>query len=187
MGTQTELTYPVPVPLNSVRLLLYIQITTKNPSGSWVTQKSSFGIRFLSCLQVNNSLISSLIKYLCFLKKSRLWGIKYRDFLWFTHQMWLPDPHFLLLWLCWQTRNRFESTRSEVESLMRKMKENPHEHKSVSHHTMEGYLFVQEKRTYPQDLHGSHTHAYLLMYKSESDWWYVWHYFCEGCSSHGND
>ncbi|CAG5872017.1 unnamed protein product [Menidia menidia] len=45
------------------------------------------------------------------------------------------------------TRNRFESTRSEVESLMRKMKENPHEHKSVSQHTMEGYLFVLEKRT----------------------------------------
>ncbi|XP_026226943.1 rho GTPase-activating protein 26 [Anabas testudineus] len=46
------------------------------------------------------------------------------------------------------TRNRFESTRSEVEGLMRKMKENPHEHKSVSHHTMEGYLFVQEKRSF---------------------------------------
>uniref|UniRef100_A0A8C2Z7W8 Rho GTPase-activating protein 26 n=1 Tax=Cyclopterus lumpus TaxID=8103 RepID=A0A8C2Z7W8_CYCLU len=46
------------------------------------------------------------------------------------------------------TRNRFESTRSEVEILMRKMKENPHEHKSVSQHTMEGYLFVQEKRSF---------------------------------------
>ncbi|XP_077596584.1 rho GTPase-activating protein 26-like [Stigmatopora nigra] len=46
------------------------------------------------------------------------------------------------------TRNRFESTRSEVESLMRKMKENPHEHKSISHHTMEGYLYVQEKRSF---------------------------------------
>ncbi|XP_056140939.1 rho GTPase-activating protein 26-like [Lampris incognitus] len=46
------------------------------------------------------------------------------------------------------TRNRFESTRSEVESLMKKMKENPHEHKSVSQHTMEGYLFVQEKRSF---------------------------------------
>uniref|UniRef100_A0AAX7SE99 Rho-type GTPase-activating protein 26 n=1 Tax=Astatotilapia calliptera TaxID=8154 RepID=A0AAX7SE99_ASTCA len=46
------------------------------------------------------------------------------------------------------TRNRFESTRSEVESLMRKMKENPHEHKSVSQHTMEGYLYVQEKRSF---------------------------------------
>ncbi|MCJ8740510.1 hypothetical protein PDJAM_G00059830 [Pangasius djambal] len=44
------------------------------------------------------------------------------------------------------TRNRFESTRSEVESLMRKMKENPHEHKNISPHTMEGYLFVLEKR-----------------------------------------
>ncbi|XP_013872301.1 rho GTPase-activating protein 26 [Austrofundulus limnaeus] len=46
------------------------------------------------------------------------------------------------------TRNRFESTRSEVESLMRKMKENPQEHKSVSQHTMEGYLFVLEKRSF---------------------------------------
>ncbi|RVE64096.1 hypothetical protein OJAV_G00142810 [Oryzias javanicus] len=46
------------------------------------------------------------------------------------------------------TRNRFESTRSEVESLMRKMKENPHEHKSISQHTMEGYLFVLEKRSF---------------------------------------
>nr|XP_043898259.1 rho GTPase-activating protein 26-like [Solea senegalensis] len=46
------------------------------------------------------------------------------------------------------TRNRFESTRSEVEILMRKMKENPHDHKSVSQHTMEGYLFVQEKRSF---------------------------------------
>uniref|UniRef100_A0A8C7SLK6 Rho GTPase activating protein 26 n=1 Tax=Oncorhynchus mykiss TaxID=8022 RepID=A0A8C7SLK6_ONCMY len=46
------------------------------------------------------------------------------------------------------TRNRFESTRSEVECLMRKMKENPHEHKSISHDTMEGYLFVQEKRSF---------------------------------------
>ncbi|XP_072517542.1 rho GTPase-activating protein 26-like isoform X2 [Salminus brasiliensis] len=46
------------------------------------------------------------------------------------------------------TRNRFESTRSEVESLMKKMKENPHEHKSISPHTMEGYLFIQEKRSF---------------------------------------
>lgn len=46
------------------------------------------------------------------------------------------------------TRNRFESTRSEVEGLMKKMKENPHEHKSISPHTMEGYLFVQEKRSF---------------------------------------
>ncbi|XP_006873331.1 PREDICTED: rho GTPase-activating protein 26 [Chrysochloris asiatica] len=44
------------------------------------------------------------------------------------------------------TRNRFEGTRSEVESLMEKMKENPLEHKTISPYTMEGYLYVQEKR-----------------------------------------
>uniref|UniRef100_A0A452HAL5 Rho GTPase-activating protein 26 n=1 Tax=Gopherus agassizii TaxID=38772 RepID=A0A452HAL5_9SAUR len=44
------------------------------------------------------------------------------------------------------TRNRFEGTRSEVESLMRKMKENPEEHRNISPFTMEGYLYVQEKR-----------------------------------------
>ncbi|KAG7321189.1 hypothetical protein KOW79_015604 [Hemibagrus wyckioides] len=46
------------------------------------------------------------------------------------------------------TRNRFESTRSEVESLMRKMKENPHEHKNISPNVMEGYLFILEKRSF---------------------------------------
>ncbi|KAL4631235.1 rho GTPase-activating protein 26-like [Arapaima gigas] len=46
------------------------------------------------------------------------------------------------------TRNRFESTRSEVECLMKKMKENPHEHKNVYPHTMQGYLFVLEKRSF---------------------------------------
>ncbi|XP_018106629.1 rho GTPase-activating protein 26 isoform X1 [Xenopus laevis] len=44
------------------------------------------------------------------------------------------------------TRDRFEGTRSEVESLMKKMKENPHEHLALSPFTMEGYLYVQEKR-----------------------------------------
>ncbi|XP_077183057.1 rho GTPase-activating protein 26 isoform X2 [Paroedura picta] len=44
------------------------------------------------------------------------------------------------------TRNRFEGTRSEVEALMKKMTENPHEHKNISLYTMEGYLYVQEKR-----------------------------------------
>uniref|UniRef100_A0A4W5L180 Uncharacterized protein n=1 Tax=Hucho hucho TaxID=62062 RepID=A0A4W5L180_9TELE len=57
-------------------------------------------------------------------------------------------PSFCLLSCPVKTRNRFESTRSEVECLMRKMKENPHEHKSISHDTMEGYLFVQEKRSF---------------------------------------
>lgn len=44
------------------------------------------------------------------------------------------------------TRNRFEGTRSEVESLMKKMKENPNDLKLTSPYTMEGYLYVQEKR-----------------------------------------
>ena len=58
------------------------------------------------------------------------------------------SPIALLLHSCFdlQTRNRFEGTRSEVESLMKKMKENPHEHKNLSPNTMEGYLYVQEKR-----------------------------------------
>ncbi|XP_043559444.1 rho GTPase-activating protein 26-like isoform X7 [Chiloscyllium plagiosum] len=43
------------------------------------------------------------------------------------------------------TRDRFEGTRSEVESLMKKMKANPQEHQSISPYTMEGYLFVQKK------------------------------------------
>ncbi|KAG9490722.1 rho GTPase-activating protein 26 isoform X1 [Eleutherodactylus coqui] len=44
------------------------------------------------------------------------------------------------------TRDRFEGTRSEVEALMKKMKENPHEQQTFSPYTMEGYLYVQEKR-----------------------------------------
>ncbi|XP_073507367.1 rho GTPase-activating protein 26 isoform X1 [Phyllobates terribilis] len=44
------------------------------------------------------------------------------------------------------TRDRFEGTRSEVEALMKKMKENPHEQQTFSPYTMEGYLYIQEKR-----------------------------------------
>uniref|UniRef100_A0A8B9GJB5 Rho GTPase-activating protein 10 n=1 Tax=Amazona collaria TaxID=241587 RepID=A0A8B9GJB5_9PSIT len=47
------------------------------------------------------------------------------------------------------TRNRFEGTRSEVEELMNKIKRNPQEHKRANHFTMEGYLYVQEKRPAP--------------------------------------
>ncbi|XP_066469411.1 rho GTPase-activating protein 26 isoform X3 [Tiliqua scincoides] len=61
------------------------------------------------------------------------------------------------------TRNRFEGTRSEVESLMRKMKENPHEHKSISPFTMEGYLYVQEKRHF-----GTSWVKHYCTYQSES-------------------
>jgi hypothetical protein len=38
---------------------------------------------------------------------------------------------------------------------MKKMKENPLEHKTISPYTMEGYLYVQEKRKcVPTDWHG---------------------------------
>ncbi|XP_054248405.1 rho GTPase-activating protein 10 [Indicator indicator] len=46
-------------------------------------------------------------------------------------------------------RNRFEGTRSEVEELMNKIRRNPQEHKRANHFTMEGYLYVQEKRPAP--------------------------------------
>ncbi|XP_062976746.1 rho GTPase-activating protein 26 isoform X2 [Elgaria multicarinata webbii] len=61
------------------------------------------------------------------------------------------------------TRNRFEGTRSEVESLMGKMKENPHEHKNISPYTMEGYLYVQEKRHF-----GTSWVKHYCTYQSES-------------------
>lgn len=44
-----------------------------------------------------------------------------------------------------QTRNRFEGTRSEVEELMNKIRQNPKDHKRASQFTAEGYLYVQEK------------------------------------------
>uniref|UniRef100_A0A670XSB0 Rho GTPase-activating protein 26 n=1 Tax=Pseudonaja textilis TaxID=8673 RepID=A0A670XSB0_PSETE len=61
------------------------------------------------------------------------------------------------------TRNRFEGTRSEVESLMKKMKENPHEHKNISPFTMEGYLYIQEKRHF-----GTSWVKHYCTYQSES-------------------
>lgn len=47
------------------------------------------------------------------------------------------------------TRNRFEGTRSEVEDLMNKIRQNPKDHKRASQFTAEGYLYVQEKRPAP--------------------------------------
>ncbi|XP_029090887.1 rho GTPase-activating protein 10 isoform X3 [Monodon monoceros] len=48
-----------------------------------------------------------------------------------------------------ETRNRFEGTRSEVEELMNKIRQNPKDHKRASQFTAEGYLYVQEKRPPP--------------------------------------
>ncbi|KAK1174906.1 rho GTPase-activating protein 10-like isoform X1 [Acipenser oxyrinchus oxyrinchus] len=47
------------------------------------------------------------------------------------------------------TRNRFDCTRSEVEELMKKIKQNPEAHKRNSPLSIEGYLYVQEKRPPP--------------------------------------
>ncbi|KAM9330453.1 rho GTPase-activating protein 10 [Gastrophryne carolinensis] len=63
------------------------------------------------------------------------------------------------------TRNRFEGTRSEVEELMRKIRKNPQEHKRASPFTMEGYLFVQEKRPAP---FGSSWVKHYCMFKKDS-------------------
>ncbi|XP_062909398.1 rho GTPase-activating protein 26-like isoform X2 [Mobula hypostoma] len=61
------------------------------------------------------------------------------------------------------TRDRFEGTRSEVESLMKKMKENPQEHQSISPYTMEGYLFIQKKSPF-----GSSWVKHYCTYQKES-------------------
>nr|XP_023647358.1 rho GTPase-activating protein 10-like [Paramormyrops kingsleyae] len=47
------------------------------------------------------------------------------------------------------TRSRFEGTRSEVEELMKKFKGAPREHRQISPISVEGYLYVQEKRPPP--------------------------------------
>ncbi|XP_060102651.1 rho GTPase-activating protein 10 [Heteronotia binoei] len=63
------------------------------------------------------------------------------------------------------TRNRFEGTRSEVEELMNKIRRNPLEQKRANQFTMEGYLYVQEKRPAP---FGSSWVKHYCMYKKET-------------------
>ncbi|XP_075277216.1 rho GTPase-activating protein 10 isoform X1 [Opisthocomus hoazin] len=63
------------------------------------------------------------------------------------------------------TRNRFEGTRSEVEELMNKIRRNPQEHKRANHFTMEGYLYVQEKRPAP---FGSNWVKHYCTYRKET-------------------
>ncbi|KAL0594029.1 Rho GTPase-activating protein 10 [Plecturocebus cupreus] len=53
------------------------------------------------------------------------------------------------------TRNRFEGTRSEVEELMNKIRQNPKDHKRASQFTAEGYLYVQEKTLWEAEASGS--------------------------------
>ncbi|XP_035028656.1 rho GTPase-activating protein 10 isoform X3 [Hippoglossus stenolepis] len=47
------------------------------------------------------------------------------------------------------TRNRFEGTRSEVNDLMKKIREAPQEYRQTTPISCEGYLYVQEKRPPP--------------------------------------
>nr|XP_033796314.1 rho GTPase-activating protein 10 isoform X2 [Geotrypetes seraphini] len=63
------------------------------------------------------------------------------------------------------TRNRFEGTRSEVEELMNKIRLAPQQHKRASLFTMEGYLFIQEKRPAP---FGSSWVKHYCMYRKET-------------------
>ncbi|XP_035993428.1 rho GTPase-activating protein 10 isoform X1 [Fundulus heteroclitus] len=47
------------------------------------------------------------------------------------------------------TRSRFEGTRSEVQELMKRIKDTPPEYRQTSSISFEGYLYVQEKRPPP--------------------------------------
>ncbi|XP_019717638.1 rho GTPase-activating protein 10 isoform X3 [Hippocampus comes] len=47
------------------------------------------------------------------------------------------------------TRSRFEGTRSEVNELMKRIRETPQEYRQTSPISCEGYLYVQEKRPPP--------------------------------------
>jgi len=48
-----------------------------------------------------------------------------------------------------KTRNNFESTRQEVENLMRRIRSAEQDFKAPGQWTMEGFLYVQEKREDP--------------------------------------
>uniref|UniRef100_A0A8C8R8N3 Rho GTPase-activating protein 10 n=1 Tax=Pelusios castaneus TaxID=367368 RepID=A0A8C8R8N3_9SAUR len=63
------------------------------------------------------------------------------------------------------TRNRFEGTRSEVEELMNKIRQNPQEHKRANQFTIEGYLYAQEKWPAP---FGSSWVKHYCMYRKET-------------------
>lgn len=45
-----------------------------------------------------------------------------------------------------KARNNFESTRAEVERLMKRIRSAEEDFKAPGSFTMEGYLYIQEKR-----------------------------------------
>lgn len=64
-----------------------------------------------------------------------------------SYRIWTSLLILLCLCLCFQTRSRFEGTRSEVFELMKRIKDSPQEYRQTSPISSEGYLYVQEKRT----------------------------------------
>lgn len=54
-----------------------------------------------------------------------------------------------------KARNNFESTRAEVERLMKRIRSAEEDFKAPSSFTMEGYLYIQEKRE-------AHAHVILV-------------------------
>lgn len=93
----------------------------KEPIRLLSNTENNFGVRFhcvfllTGCRLIIHS--NSLIKYLCFLKKPRVCDVNYKPFLWLTHQIRLPAPHFLLLWLCADRRGTVLRARGRRWSL----------------------------------------------------------------------
>ncbi|XP_046947476.1 rho GTPase-activating protein 10 isoform X3 [Lynx rufus] len=110
--------------------------------------------REIMALSVTETLIKPLEKF----RKEQLGAVKMLSFFqgMFTfyhqgHELAKDFNHYKMeLQINIQnTRNRFEGTRSEVEELMNKIRQNPKDHKRASQFTAEGYLYVQEKRPAP--------------------------------------
>lgn len=55
-----------------------------------------------------------------------------------------------------QTRNNFVSTKQEVEKLMKRIRSADQDYKPPGQWTMEGFLYVQEKREWSAQLALSH-------------------------------
>lgn len=69
-----------------------------------------------------------------------------------------------------KARNNFESTRAEVERLMKRIRSAEEDFKAPSSFTMEGYLYIQEKReghtSYVIYIKTKKTHQNLFLFYS---------------------
>ncbi|XP_048836610.1 rho GTPase-activating protein 42-like isoform X2 [Brienomyrus brachyistius] len=68
-----------------------------------------------------------------------------------------------LLFNLQNTRNNFETTKEEMEKLMRRMRSVDHEYKPPGQYSMEGFLYLQEKRPW-----GCTWSRYYCTYEKES-------------------